>query len=339
MHMADALISPAVGMVAWAGAAGLIAFSARQVREEVDEQKVPLMGVMGAFVFAAQLINFAIPGTGSSGHLGGGLLLAILLGPHAAFLCMFSILAVQALLFADGGLLALGCNTINLGLFPCFVACPLVYRVLAGRAPTRGRMVAGSVSAAVVGLQFGAFGVVVETSVSGMTQLPFGAFLLLMLPVHLAIGLVEGLATAFVILFLWTVRPEVLSTAPSGVFGRSVRRGMLIGLLVVSGILAGAVSWFASSQPDGLEWAVQAVSGREELKEPEGGIHGSLARLQEQTAVLPDYDVAGPESGGEASQTWPAADRGTSLAGLVGSAIVASVVVLVGFAFRRRSGR
>ena len=87
-----------------------------------DDRRVPLMGVLGAFVFAAQMVNFAIPGTGSSGHLGGGLLLAILLGPRAAFIVIASVLIVQALFFADGGLLALGCNVFNLGFFPAFVA-------------------------------------------------------------------------------------------------------------------------------------------------------------------------------------------------------------------------
>ncbi|MFA5516889.1 MAG: energy-coupling factor ABC transporter permease, partial [Desulfuromonadales bacterium] len=117
MHMADALLSPAVGAVMWTAAAGVIGWSARQMkrRQQLDERLIPLMGVLGAFVFAAQMINFTIPGTGSSGHLGGGLLLAICLGPHAAFLAVASVLTVQALFFADGGLLALGCNIFNLG--------------------------------------------------------------------------------------------------------------------------------------------------------------------------------------------------------------------------------
>jgi len=104
MHMADALISPAVGGAAWAATAGLTVYSARKLKQEMDDRKLPLMGVLGAFVFAAQMINFTIPATGSSGHLGGGMMLAILLGPYAAFLTMASILTVQALFFADGGL-------------------------------------------------------------------------------------------------------------------------------------------------------------------------------------------------------------------------------------------
>ena len=115
MHMADALISPAVGGAMWAVSAAAVAWCSKKVKEDLDERKVPLMGVLGAFVFAAMMINFTIPGTGSSGHLGGGLLLAVLLGPHAAFLVIASILVVQALFFADGGLLALGCNIFNLG--------------------------------------------------------------------------------------------------------------------------------------------------------------------------------------------------------------------------------
>src|SRR6516165_3034633 len=113
--MSDALVSPAVGGLLWAGAAGVAAWSARRVDADGDERKIPLMGVLGAFVFAAQMVNFAIPGTGSSGHLGGGLLLAALLGPEAAFLVLASVLGVQALFFADGGLLALGANAVNLG--------------------------------------------------------------------------------------------------------------------------------------------------------------------------------------------------------------------------------
>ena len=188
MHMADALISPAVGAAMWGASGVVVAYSARKVRSDLDESKIPLMGVAGAFVFAAQMVNFAIPGTGSSGHLGGALLLAILLGPEAAFLVMASILAVQALFFADGGLLALGCNIFNLGFFPAFVAYPLVYRKIVGDGPDlrAGRVFPGALLAAVVGLQLGALAVVLETTASGVSDLPFSTFLLLMQPIHLA---------------------------------------------------------------------------------------------------------------------------------------------------------
>ena len=155
MHMADALISPAVGGAMWAAAAGLTAYSARQLNKEMDERKIPLMGVLGALVFAAQMINFTIPGTGSSGHFGGGLLLAVLLGPHAAFLTMASILTIQALFFADGGLLALGCNIFNMGFFPCFVAFPFIYKKIAANSPGHKRIVAAAMVASIIGFPTG----------------------------------------------------------------------------------------------------------------------------------------------------------------------------------------
>ena len=103
MHMSDALISPAVAGVMATASTGLIAYSVYKTKDELEEKKIPLMGVMGAFVFAAQMINFTIPGTGSSGHIGGGLLLASILGPAPAFLVMSTVLIIQALFFADGG--------------------------------------------------------------------------------------------------------------------------------------------------------------------------------------------------------------------------------------------
>jgi len=99
MHMADALLSPAVGATFWIATSALLVWSSRRIRVDFRNELIPLMGVMGAFVFAAQMINFTIPGTGSSGHLGGGLLLSILLGPHAAFIVMASVLTVQAFFF------------------------------------------------------------------------------------------------------------------------------------------------------------------------------------------------------------------------------------------------
>ena len=102
MHMADALLSPAVGATFWAGTIGTVGYASKKLKEHLDDRKVPLMGVVGAFIFASQMINFTIPGTGSSGHIGGGMILAVLLGPHAALLVMASVLTVQALFFADG---------------------------------------------------------------------------------------------------------------------------------------------------------------------------------------------------------------------------------------------
>ena len=114
MHMADALVAPAVATTMYLCSAAAGGYSVRQVRALDEPKKVPVMGVMGAFVFATQMINFTIPGTGSSGHLCGGMLLSALLGPYAGFLTMIGVLLIQCLLFADGGLLALGCNIWNM---------------------------------------------------------------------------------------------------------------------------------------------------------------------------------------------------------------------------------
>lgn len=137
MHMADALLSPAVGGAMLVVSSGVLAYSIRDIRRDFQESRIPLMGVAGAFVFAAQMVNFAIPGTGSSGHIGGAVLLAALLGPSPAFLVMAGVLLIQALFFADGGLLAWGCNLFNLGFFGCYLAYPYLFRPLAGREMSR----------------------------------------------------------------------------------------------------------------------------------------------------------------------------------------------------------
>lgn len=338
MHMADALVSPTVGGTMWAGAASLIAYSSRKVRFDSDDQRIPLMGVTAAFVFAAQMINFTIPATGSSGHLGGGLLLAILLGPHAAFLAITSVLVVQALLFADGGLLALGCNIINLGLFPCFVAYPLIYRPIVGKTLSAGKLVTGSVTAAIVALQLGAFAVVLETLASGITALPFDKFVLLMQPIHLAIGIVEGVATSAVVLFVWRARPEILDAAqPNPSPSLSLVR--LTALMMIATVLVGGtISWFASTHPDGLEWSMAKTSGSEELEQPPDAIHPLLAAFQEKVALFPDYGFTESEADQqeEAAASWPAVDAGTTVSGLVGSALTLCIAGLAVLALSRR---
>lgn len=342
MHMADALLSPAVGGTMWAVAAGASVYSAHKVRQELDEKKVPLMGVLGAFVFAAQMINFTIPGTGSSGHLGGGLILAALLGPYAAFLTMASILTVQALFFADGGLLALGCNMVNLGMMSCFVAYPLFYKPLM-RKPSPRKIFWGSMIAAVAALQLGSAGVVLETWISGVSQLPLGIFALLMQPIHLAIGIVEGLISAAVISFVWKARPEIVErTAAGESYGPIVLQPVISGFLTAALIIGGGLSWFASTHPDGLEWSVFHASGQEEL-EAKGGIYDILARWQEKVALLPDYGFKKPSDAGkpvqEETPAWPAVDGGTSVAGLAGGALTLALAVFLGYGIRWCKGR
>ena len=340
MHMADALVSPAVGGTMWVVSGGLLAWCARKVRESARDNLVPLMGILGAFVFTAQMINFTIPGTGSSGHLGGGLLLAALLGPHAAFLALASILTIQALFFADGGLLALGCNMFNMGFFPAFVAYPLVYRVVARDGHLSGRAMGAAVLASVAGLLLGAFGVVLETSASGISELPFGTFVLMMLPIHLAIGIVEGVTTAAVVAFVARARPEAVFGHEGVGAANGSWRPVWIGLGAAALLTGGGLSWFASTHPDGLEWSVARVAGQEELEAPEGGMHQRLAAIQEAVAVLPDYGFKSPESAEESEDAeesaaaWPEISAGTSVSGVAGGFATLALVGLIGLALR-----
>jgi len=337
--MADALISPAVGGTMWAASAGLIGYCSKKVKQDLDDYKIPLMGVVGAFIFAAQMINFTIPGTGSSGHIGGGMILAILLGPHAAFLTMASVLFIQALFFADGGLLALGCNIFNLGFFPCFLAYPLIYKPIVTDRPTDRRLFAAATLAALFALQLGAFSVVLQTVLSGLSELPFRTFLLFMQPIHLAIGLVEGLATTAVVIFVWKARPELIQPAVAqGAVGNRSLRTVFIGLLVATVLTGGILSWFASSRPDGLEWSIFKTTGAEEVGGSPKAIHSSLGKVQEKTAVLPDYGFkrqpALPPV--EKPGADPAFDGGKTVSGLVGGAITLILAASIGFVLKRR---
>ncbi len=321
MHMADALVSVAVGGTFWALSGGTLAGCSRRLRREEDEHRVPLMGVLGAFVFAVQMVNFAIPGTGSSGHLVGTILLSALLGPPAAVVVMGSILLVQALFFADGGLLAFGCNLFNMGILPAFVAYPLVY----APAARRGHPAVGAVLASVAGLELGALAVAVETVLSGLTGLPFRGFLLALLPIHLPIGLVEGAATALLLRFLRQARPGLLASRPEPAGHRLLALGL--GAAVLTG---GLLSWAASTRPDGLEWAASRA-GTAAPGPRAGALHRWAAHLQQRTAVLPEYALPGTEPPDTLRQR-----GGTSLSGLLGGLATLGLVAGTGWLLGRR---
>jgi cobalt/nickel transport system permease protein len=279
-----------------------------------------MMGVMGAFVFAAQMINFTIPVTGSSGHIGGGILLAALLGPYLAFLTLASVLIIQALFFADGGLLALGCNIFNMGFFTCLVAYPHIYKPMLRRAITPRRIMIASVLAAILGLQFGALAVVVETTASGVTELPFLSFLALMQPIHLAIGIVEGMVTGAVLCFVYQARKEIIHNALSDNIRTKVPVKRVFAGFIVATVLFGAVlSLYASSHPDGLEWSIGGILGNLELTNSSDA-HALAEELQEKTAILPDYTFSNQ----------PEKQLGTSVSGIVGAVITLTVTVLFG---------
>ena len=286
MHMADAVLVPGVAGVMYACSAVAAGRSVRKLNQQPDDKAVPVMGVMGAFVFAAQMINFSIPGTGSSGHLVGGILLSAILGPWAALITLASVLVIQCLAFADGGFMALGANILNMAVFSCLVAYPLIFKPLMKPDASPGRILAASVLASVAGLELGALAVTVETEASGITALPMGQFLLFMLPIHLFIGIGEGLATAAVIYVVQRYKPELLSGVrrrkPAGKrkFGKALAAIALAALLI------------ASSDPDGLEWSIAKVAGPAGPEAEPDGLHRTAAAVQEKTAVMPDYNTS-----------------------------------------------
>ena len=317
MHMADSLVSPIIGGGMQVIAAGVLANSIKKIRQHEEmERKIPLMGVVGAFVFAAQMINFTIPGTGSSGHIGGGVLLAAILGPEAGFLVIMSILFVQALLFGDGGLLAYGCNVINMGFFGCFIGYNFVFKKITAKEFSKRRILAGSILGVVIGLQFGAFGVVVETVASGVTQLPFSTFLLFMQPIHLVIGVVEGIVTAGILSFIYENRPDILiQNIPKK---STVSKNNMVRRFIISALaLAGGISLFASSNPDGLEWAIEKTKIGTQI-ESNDFVHQLVLSWQEKTAILMDYNLP---IGGFNEKI------GTAIAGISGVFITAGFIL------------
>ncbi|MDD6193354.1 MAG: energy-coupling factor ABC transporter permease [Lachnospiraceae bacterium] len=326
MHMADALLSPAVAGTMYVASAGVAAYSIKKIREEDDNKKVPVMGVMGAFVFATQMLNFTIPGTGSSGHLCGGMLLSALLGPYAGFLTMIGVLLIQGLFFADGGLLALGANIWNMAFYGCFIGSMLIWRPMMKKGAGKAKIIAASVLGCVLTLQLGAFSVTLETLASGITELPFGIFVATMQPIHLAIGAVEGLITAAVLVFIYEARPEFLWGVGSSDTkeGKLSTKATITILAVVAAVFAGVVSLFASAFPDGLEWSMENVAGTAEL-EATGGIYDVMNSIQSATSFLPDYAFKNSE-----------AVAGTSVSGLVGGIIV--VALMVGISYLVRLG-
>lgn len=309
----------------YAMSAAAAAYAVKKIRLDDLEQKVPMMGVMGAFVFAGQMINFTIPGTGSSGHLCGGMLLSAVMGPYAGFLTMIAILAIQCLLFADGGLLALGCNVWNMAFYGCFVGGAIIWRVMTGKRMTKGRIAAASVLGCVLSLQLGAFSVTIETLISGITELSFPVFLGMMQPIHLAIGLVEGLITAAVLVFVYEARPEILYgyRREMGAKGRMSRKRTAIVLAVLALVIGGVVSLFASASPDGLEWSMEKVAGTTELL-ADGRLYELAEKVQGLTALLPDYGFQASESA-----------AGTSFSGIVGGVAVLAVCLSVCLAIKR----
>jgi cobalt/nickel transport system permease protein len=207
MHIPDGFLSAPVWIAAGGVSAAAVAVSAARLgRGRLEEKQVPLMGVTGAFLFAAQMVNFPIA-SGTSGHLGGGVLAALLLGPWAGTLIMTAVLVVQALLFQDGGITALGANVLNMGVLGCllgFVAYRLLRRLLYG---TRGALASAFITAWLV-VVLSASLAAVQIALSG--TMPLRLVLPAMAGIHALIGIGEGLVTTAALAFVLRVRKDLV---------------------------------------------------------------------------------------------------------------------------------
>jgi cobalt/nickel transport system permease protein len=243
MHIPDGFLSLPVALFFWGVAILLILLAVRHTRGELDERQIPLMGVMAAFIFAAQMINFPVAG-GTSGHLLGGVLAAIILGPWAGMLVMTSVIGVQALLFQDGGLLVMGANIFNMGLLTALIGYGL-YRAVASRDKPLRLAAAGF--AAWLSVVTGALFTSLQIWLSGSALLT--VILPAMLSVHILIGIGEALITVAALAFILQTRPDLISAKQSQEQGR--RGWIVVGILTSLAVLL--LAPIASSNPDGLE--------------------------------------------------------------------------------------
>jgi cobalt/nickel transport system permease protein len=242
MHIPDGFLSLTVSIVCWFITVATLAMAISNTNKALGERQVPLMGVMAAFIFAAQMINFPVAG-GTSGHLLGGTLAAITLGPWAGMLVMTAVIAVQGLLFQDGGLVVMGANILNMGLLTCAVGYGL-YRSVLGRNQNAKLAVAGL--AAWISVMTGALVTSLELWLSGTAKLEI--VVPAMLTVHAVIGLGEALITVAALGFIMRTRPDLLGDQNSAIQGGPgwILMAGLITLVVV------VLAPMASRNPDGL---------------------------------------------------------------------------------------
>jgi len=272
LHVPDGFLSTPMALTGWAIAVLIIAYALRQSRDQLGERQIPLLGVLAAFVFAAQAINFPVAG-GTSGHLLGGALTAIVLGPWAAVLVMTAVIGVQGLLFQDGGLLVMGWNIINMGVLTAFAGA-LVYRLMTNwLGEGRSSLVAGGLIGAWLSVEAGAIATAVELVASGTST--FGLALPAMVAVHALIGVGEAIITVGALLLIYRTRPDILrvgETAP----GQTSAGWLTVGLLI--SLALAVFSFAASGSPDGLE----------RVAEEQGFLASALDSVYR---LLPDYTI------------------------------------------------
>ncbi|MFE4689442.1 energy-coupling factor ABC transporter permease [Streptomyces sp. NPDC056749] len=296
MHVPDGFIDAPVSAAAGVVAAGAVAVGLRGARRELDQRTAPLAGLVAAFIFAVQMLNFPVA-AGTSGHLLGGALAAILVGPYTGVLCIAVVLLMQGILFADGGLTALGVNITVMGVVTTVVAYAL-FRGLTRVLPrTRRSTTAAAFVAALVSVPAAALAFTLIYAIGGTTDVPIGKVLTAMVGVHVLIGIGEAAITALTVGAVIAVRPDLVhgargtgaplklrvdgelvdapAAAPVPVAARSTRKVWAIGLAAAL-VLAGFVSFYASANPDGLE-KVAADKGIDEKVQEHGAADSPLA--------------------------------------------------------------
>ncbi|MFI6811760.1 energy-coupling factor ABC transporter permease [Nonomuraea sp. NPDC050328] len=268
MHVPDGFFNVAVSVSAGVVAAAGVAVCLRGAKRELDDRTAPMAGLVAAFVFAVQMLNFPVV-AGTSGHLLGGALAAILVGPYTGVLCIAVVLLVQGLFFADGGLTALGVNITLMGLVTVLVGWGL-FRLVTRLARGKAAVVAAAFLAALISVPASALAFTLLFWLGGTVPIEVSSVAAAMGGVHLLIGIGEGLITAATVSAVLAVRPDLVygyrgqapalvvngktaATTPAAEAPRGNARPFLLGGLGVTLILAGVVSFFASADPDGLE--------------------------------------------------------------------------------------
>jgi cobalt/nickel transport system permease protein len=303
LHIPDGFLSLTVSMLCWVITAITISVAVSRSNKSLGERQIPLMGVMAAFIFAAQMINFPVAG-GTSGHLLGGALASITLGPWAGMLVMTAVIAVQALLFQDGGLLVMGANILNMGLITAAIGYGL-YRSVSTGSRTLKLTVAGI--AAWLSVMAGALFTSLQLWLSGTSQLQI--VIPAMLTVHALIGLGEAFITVAALAFILTTRPDLLGSSSASAQGSRawVLAGVLMSLAVV------LLSPFASANPDGLNHVAMDL----------GFIHSAQTR----TGLLAGYVVP----------FFNSASISKIAAGAIGLAVVGVAVILFSQGMKAKS--
>ena len=311
MHIPDGFLDAKTLAVTGALSAGGLAVAARQVNRTLPRSKIPLMGLSAAFVFAAQMLNFPVLG-GTSGHLLGGVLAAVLIGPSAAAIVIACVLLVQALIFSDGGVLALGANIFNMAFIGAVIGYA-IYRSARRFLPDlRGRITA-VFFAAWLSTVLAAMTCAGELSLSG--RLPPGVVFPAMISVHALIGIGEGLITSLVILAIARTRPDLLEAENAPVARGAGVEFLAFGLVIALG-LAIFVSPYACSWPDGLDKLAEKF-----------GFAGHAATLIK--TWIPDYKMPGISSAGIA----------TAIAGALGTLVMFGLACVVGRLLVKRGAK